>query len=28
VVEPQTRQVVNVIRLDKEKKSAGKREMR
>ena len=28
VVEPQTRQVVNVIRLDKDKKSAGKREMR
>ncbi len=28
VVEPQTRQVVNVIRLGREKKSAGGREMR
>ena len=28
VVEPQTRQVVNVIRLDRMKKSAGGREMR
>ena len=28
VVEPQTRQVVNVIRLDRVKKSAGGREMR
>jgi len=28
VVEPQTRQVVDVIRLDKDKKSVGKREMR
>ena len=28
VVEPQTRQVVNVIRLDKDKKNGAKREMR
>lgn len=28
VVEPQTRQVVDVIRLDKDKKNGGKREMR
>ena len=28
VVEPQTRQVVDVIRLDKDKKNGAKREMR